>query len=125
MVADEHIGPLLPKFVITNRSLDEFWQYIKTKFSTYRERREFIWGEFRPLLDGLEKGSLSYVSDADGQARPLRPLSNIKVVAQSREANKKAVEKREEVDMRTRSILFLAADPTSETRLRLGQEFRE
>lgn len=51
----EHI----PSWVRTNSDLQQFWQFIKHKFSTYRERREFIWSEFRPLLDYLEGLAIS------------------------------------------------------------------
>jgi hypothetical protein len=44
----------LPKFVHTCRDLGQFWQYIKYKFGTYAERREYLWAEFRPLLEALE-----------------------------------------------------------------------
>lgn len=45
---------LLPAWVRTKRDLGQFWQFIKSKFSTYAERRTFIWNEFSPLLDYLE-----------------------------------------------------------------------
>lgn len=45
---------LIPSFVKTNRNPDQFWQFIKYKFGTYAERREFIWGEFQELMDYLE-----------------------------------------------------------------------
>ncbi len=45
---------LLPSIVRTNRDLDQFWQYIKVNFSTYADRRIFIYNEFRPLFDHLE-----------------------------------------------------------------------
>jgi hypothetical protein len=41
----------LPKMVTSCRDLSQFWAYIQPKFSTYRERREFIWIEFALLLD--------------------------------------------------------------------------
>ena len=44
----------LPKFVHTCRDLSQFWQFIKFKFGTYAERRQYLWGEFRPLLQALE-----------------------------------------------------------------------
>ncbi|MCZ2897020.1 abortive infection family protein [Burkholderia thailandensis] len=47
---------LVPRFVRTCRSPAEFWQFIKHKFPTYQERREYLWGEFHPLLDYLEAG---------------------------------------------------------------------
>jgi len=48
--------PLVPDWVKTKRDLSHFWQFIKQKFSTYAERREFIWDEFSPLLEYLERG---------------------------------------------------------------------
>ena len=75
MIQDEYIKPLLPRFVLTNRRLSQFWEYIKAKFKTYKERREYIWAEFTPLLGGLENGNLSYVSDEDMKIRPLVPLT--------------------------------------------------
>lgn len=49
----------LPEWVRTNRSLDQFWQFIKPKLGTYGERRSFIWQEFHNLLDYLESGENS------------------------------------------------------------------
>jgi hypothetical protein len=45
---------LIPGFVRTNRTLDQFWQFIKEKFSSYAERRTYIWQEFGPLIEYLE-----------------------------------------------------------------------
>ena len=44
----------MPSFVKSNRTLDQFWEFIKIKFPTYAERRNYIWGEFNHLLDHLE-----------------------------------------------------------------------
>lgn len=44
----------LPRFVRTCRDVGQFWKFIKHKYSSYQERREFLWGEFRPLLEDLE-----------------------------------------------------------------------
>jgi len=49
--------PLVPRWVRTNRDLAQFWQFIKFKFPTYAERREFIWSEFAALLEYLETGA--------------------------------------------------------------------
>lgn len=49
--------PLVPAWVKTKRDLSHFWQFIKQKFSTYAQRREFIWDEFSPLLEYLEQGN--------------------------------------------------------------------
>jgi hypothetical protein len=48
------IRRLIPTWISTNRDLNQYWHFIKSRFSTYRERREFVWNEFRPLLDHLE-----------------------------------------------------------------------
>ncbi len=125
LIRDEFIKPFLPRLVTTNRSLAEFWAYIKSKFSTYRERREYIWGEFKPLLDGLEEGSLDYVSDANMQIRPLVSISDSETQSRLIQERKDAVESQRQGDTKIRSILFLAADPTDKSRLRLGEEFRE
>jgi Abortive infection C-terminus len=45
---------LIPAFVRSNRDLFQFWQFIKHKFGSYAERREFIWQEFAPLLEYIE-----------------------------------------------------------------------
>ncbi|MBC8264525.1 MAG: abortive infection family protein [Anaerolineales bacterium] len=59
LMAEALIKKRLPRFVRTCRSLDQLWGFIKVKFATYAERRSYIWNEFRPLLDMLEKGVLS------------------------------------------------------------------
>jgi hypothetical protein len=112
LIRDEVIKPLLPRFIVTCRSLSQFWAYIKTKFSTYKERREYIWSEFSSLLEGLEKGTLSYISDEEMTIRPLRPFLE------------QVVPERNEL-ARTITILFLAADSSNLSRLRLGEELRE
>ncbi|HEU0291312.1 MAG TPA: hypothetical protein VFR47_01155 [Anaerolineales bacterium] len=50
------IRDMLPKFILTNRTLGEFWNYIQPKFATYKERREFLKIEFAQLLSSLEFG---------------------------------------------------------------------
>ncbi len=56
LVGHPSIGSQLPRFVKTCRTPDEFWGFIKPKFSTYAERRRFIAEQFNPILDGLELG---------------------------------------------------------------------
>jgi hypothetical protein len=61
-IALPRIAKLLPRFVHTSRDLDEFWAYIKSKFSgtgSYDQRREHIRDEFNPLLAVLEAESRS------------------------------------------------------------------
>ena len=47
----------LPPLVRRHRDLGQFWQFIKGKFPSYRERREYLWEEFRPALELLEQRS--------------------------------------------------------------------
>jgi len=44
----------LPDYVKNKRDLEQFWGFIKNKFSTYAERRKFIWESFSKLLDYVE-----------------------------------------------------------------------
>jgi hypothetical protein len=55
LMQDPNIRLLLPSFLIECRDLNQFWHYIKGSFGHYSERREFIWGEFKPLLIKLEQ----------------------------------------------------------------------
>ena len=48
------LGVKVPDFVRRCRDQGQFWQLIKNKFGSYRERREYIWNSFRPLLEFLE-----------------------------------------------------------------------
>jgi hypothetical protein len=59
LLSNQALDSLIPRFIRTCRNLSQFWQFIKFKYSTYAERRDFIWGEFRPLLENLERGPLS------------------------------------------------------------------
>ena len=56
VLSDSSLEALAPRFIRTCRSLGQFWQFIKTKYSTYAERRTYLWDEFRPMLDLLERG---------------------------------------------------------------------
>lgn len=49
----------VPPFIRTCRNLSQFWQFIKHKFGSYAERREFIWNAFRPIFNLLESLSRS------------------------------------------------------------------
>lgn len=54
LLADSLVGSRLPRFLRTNRDLRQFWAFIKQQSPSYQGRREFLWGEFRPLLEELE-----------------------------------------------------------------------
>ena len=59
VLADAALEPLAPRFIRTCRSLGQFWQFIKNKYGTYAERRTYLWDEFRPMLDALERGGVA------------------------------------------------------------------
>lgn len=48
------IAKILPRFLQTCRDVSQFWQFIKRAFVTYQERRDYLWGEFTPVIDLLE-----------------------------------------------------------------------
>ncbi len=58
VLAQADLEPVAPRFLRTSRSLGQFWQFIKGKYGTYAERRTYLWNEFRPMLDLLERGAL-------------------------------------------------------------------
>lgn len=45
---------LTPDFVKTNRTVGQFWSFIKGKYRSYAERREYIYSEFSNLFEYLE-----------------------------------------------------------------------
>jgi hypothetical protein len=67
LLKDTVVGHVLPRFVATSRDLDQFWQFIKPKFSKYAERRQFLWDQFRPAIEAAERGA-SPVDDAAAEA---------------------------------------------------------
>jgi hypothetical protein len=64
LLADARIAFLLPPWIKDSRTLDQFWPYIKHRFPTYADRREFIWKEFHLVEDHLD-GNTGSPSDAD------------------------------------------------------------
>ena len=55
---------LLPSWILQNRNLSQFWNYIQPKFPSYKERRQFIWQEFIPLLDYLESNRVNPIDSS-------------------------------------------------------------
>lgn len=55
LIKNSNIRNHLPDFVNNNRTLDQFWQYIKSKYDHYSERRIFISEQFAQLLTYLEE----------------------------------------------------------------------
>jgi hypothetical protein len=53
------LSKLIPQCVMVNRSLREFWVFIKPRFGKYSEREQYLQNEFDPLLSVLEKHEAS------------------------------------------------------------------
>lgn len=64
---------LLPSFVRTSRTLDQFWSYIKREAGGYQDRREHIWSAFDPMLRHLE-GEKDPVPSKPATAPVVEPL---------------------------------------------------
>lgn len=54
LTALPRVEKMLPQCVRICRDLSEFWGYIKPKFDSYAERREYLRKEFDPILTMLE-----------------------------------------------------------------------
>ncbi|RTY67681.1 abortive infection family protein [Flavobacterium sp. LB2P53] len=63
LIGNKSISHLLPKWLNNNRTIDQFWTFIKARYSTYQERRDFIWSEFNNLLSHLETGKTSPLNE--------------------------------------------------------------
>lgn len=59
LIQNKRLESLLPNWVKTKRTVDQFWTFIKGRFSSYQERREFLWEEFATVLNYLETKSTS------------------------------------------------------------------
>ncbi|MFY2253087.1 abortive infection family protein [Priestia megaterium] len=59
LINNTYIKGKLPRFVLTCRSLDEFWGYIKEIAPTYQGRRSYLREEFNELLIDLEQKAYS------------------------------------------------------------------
>lgn len=59
LIENPNLNGLLPDWVKARRTSEMFWTFIKGRYSTYAERREFIWNEFEPLLAFLDSTSTS------------------------------------------------------------------
>lgn len=54
LMAIPGVAKLLPRCVNVCRNLSEFWSFIKPKFPTYAQRRDYLREEFDPVLSMLE-----------------------------------------------------------------------
>lgn len=63
LVNEPAIKEKLPEFVVTCRDGNQFWGFIKYKYPSYHERRQFIWGSFSQILSYLEADLASPSAD--------------------------------------------------------------
>lgn len=64
LLENKNSDKLLPEWIKTKRTIDQFWTFIKGRYSTYQERRDFLWSEFSPLLNYLEKKTISPLEES-------------------------------------------------------------
>lgn len=63
LIDNKSIAHIVPKWINSNRTIDQFWTFIKARYSTYSKRREFIWSEFNSLLFHLEAVKISPLNE--------------------------------------------------------------
>jgi len=90
VISDPRSKKAAPEFVKANRSLPQFWNFIKGRFAHYQERREFIWGEFGPLHDQLEGKGRAPADDQVSDVLSRFDVENVHAVWQ------KALERRQD-----------------------------
>lgn len=54
LLSRHQVSEVLPPFVHQYSRLEQFWPFIKRKFATYAERRDYIWQEFRKAIEYAE-----------------------------------------------------------------------
>ena len=64
IINNTSIEKTIPNWIAQKRTIDQFWTFIKGRFSTYQERREFLWNEFVPVLNYLENKSTSPLEES-------------------------------------------------------------
>ena len=71
LLSRPEIKHLIPSFVKSCHTTDEFWSYIQPKFEKYAQRREYIASELNPLIEFYENNkdvfSLNIESDMLGE----------------------------------------------------------
>ena len=66
IMQDPDVKQRLPQAVRVCRSLDHFWEFIKPRYSSYAERREYLQRVFEPLLQYIEDESSNPVDELLG-----------------------------------------------------------
>lgn len=55
LLDDSEAAELLPGWLKTHRSLEHFWLFIKPKFGTYAERKQYIYEQLGPVFEFYER----------------------------------------------------------------------
>lgn len=84
LLSNPAVAALLPQWLRQHRSLDSFWGFIKTKFGTYAERRNFLSEEFTPALDALEFGQSFQPGASSVPSQPIALTSKPPKVARNK-----------------------------------------
>jgi hypothetical protein len=87
-LSQKQLDNLIPDYIKSCRDLRQFWQYIKRKYSTYAERREFIWNSFSDLLNYLKE------NDRTPSDEPISRILEKSGIDYINEQWKKALERR-------------------------------
>ncbi len=105
LIGNNEIKNNLPDFVKTNRTVAQFWQFIKGKFSSYAERRTFIWNEFAIVLDDLEAKQNGIIDNVKTSSQPdtmkeklIKFLENQKQIGESFSIKIESISNLEELD---------------------------
>jgi len=69
LLSEPLVKDRMPRCVRTNRTLDEFWGFIKYEYSHYHERRKFLQEQFDDILSFLERGVTSPVEEHEALTR--------------------------------------------------------
>ncbi len=80
LMEDAPLAQRVPRFVRTCRNLGEFWEFIKSRFGTYAERRAYLRQEFEPLLnylEGNEQGVMSQTADLALQSMTAEAIGDL------------------------------------------------
>jgi Abortive infection C-terminus len=62
------VKDIAPRFLRTCRTPAAFWQFIKHKFPTYAERRQYLWDEFRPMFERIDGSKATPADDSVSKA---------------------------------------------------------
>lgn len=57
-LSDNILSSCLPSWLVTTRTLSQFWPFISKQSSTYAGRKEFLWKEFEKILSYCENKNL-------------------------------------------------------------------